>query len=563
MTPVTPAVKRPQSSALAQEFVGVACLFCLSILAIMSLAFLADAPRVIDDAFLAGLAPICAWVGWRCFVTRRFGHVVGAAVFAALLTAACLAFQSATYDISFDGMSYHLVSVIAFLRGWNPLTAASVVDWLSSHAGARDAALVSTISMHGIWSDHYPKASWILGAAASALTGTIATANWLQPFLCIVSLVAAHRLFSGLGLKRMASLLLAIGVALSPVALSQLATNYVDGLVGSALLIEISGLGCWILTRDRLDFATACAGLILASNFKFTGLVYGLIYISCLVLFDIFRSPPRGTDLKMIVAAALVSAIGCLPTYALNTALEGHPFYPINNIDVMKDQQPEAFLAQARFEKYYLANIQPIASSRSLVDVAALRDSYYRLGVTPDARTAGFGGLFSVILLIAFASVVLSTAIRRKCGDGEKLFLVLIATTFLSVLVNPEFWWARFVPQLWFLPFFCCVVLLLQKRRYAAWVVFCGLGMSTLVAAATWVRFVSIQMRAQQVALVRFGDVGRVGIWDDYVNTYGLFTLNRIGTERGFAVSRSPLPAADCITQFGIVRICEQPPPSD
>ena len=66
--------------------------------------------------------------------------------------------------------------------------------------------------------------------------------------------------------------------------------------------------------------------------------------------------------------------------------------------------------------------------------------------VAEDVRISGFGHLFSGIFLI---SLFLSLFLLKKKKGG-----LIFSAIYLTTLLNPICWWARFVPQLHLLPVF-------------------------------------------------------------------------------------------------------------
>lgn len=66
----------------------------------------------------------------------------------------------------------------------------------------------------------------------------------------------------------------------------------------------------------------------------------------------------------------------------------------------------------------------------------------------PDVRVAGFGYFFSGIVLLCAILVLLNFK-----GFMQRAFIFYFALILGSCLINPELWWARYVPQMWLLPF--------------------------------------------------------------------------------------------------------------
>src|SRR5437870_5197484 len=78
-------------------------------------------------------------------------------------TLLCIAAEALVPDVSYDGMAYHQVSIISLMSGWNPVYETQVVDWWN-RTFPQKAYLGYLIANAGIWTDHYPNGSWVLGA---------------------------------------------------------------------------------------------------------------------------------------------------------------------------------------------------------------------------------------------------------------------------------------------------------------------------------------------------------------------------------------------------------------
>jgi hypothetical protein len=63
-----------------------------------------------------------------------------------------------------------------------------------------------------------------------------------------------------------------------------------------------------------------------------------------------------------------------------------------------------------------------------------------------DVRIGGFGPLFGGIVLLMLAALIIGG--RGPTWEGG----VLIFLLFICTVINPEMWWARYVPGLWLVP---------------------------------------------------------------------------------------------------------------
>ena len=68
-----------------------------------------------------------------------------------------------------------------------------------------------------------------------------------------------------------------------------------------------------------------------------------------------------------------------------------------------------------------------------------------------DMRIGGFGYFWSGILLLLLPFVILN---KNEISENNKIYYFTIILLWSSVLLNPESWWARYVPQFWLIPIF-------------------------------------------------------------------------------------------------------------
>jgi hypothetical protein len=76
-----------------------------------------------------------------------------------------------------------------------------------------------------------------------------------------------------------------------------------------------------------------------------------------------------------------------------------------------------------------------------------------------DTRIAGFGPLFSgiIVLSVILLSVYLYKKRNFKKAKGPIYIILILA---FSISIMPNSWWARYIPQLWFIPL---IILLLVE----------------------------------------------------------------------------------------------------
>ena len=482
-------------------------------------------------AFLVGLLAL-VWVGMLLGIPMRWFHLPLAVVVVVALTLArrhnvplraglthlacamvmlglCTITQSWLFDPSYDGLAYHQVATIAFVQGWNPHRVPHVADWFRT-AFPELSWVEETLADGGLWTDHYPKASWVLGAAMASATGSLNAAKWPQGFVAFLGLVALLRGLLLVGVPHWFAMLGGATAALSPVVVAQMGSFYVDGLLGSALLVMAGGGVAWVCTRSCGDLFVFASGSILAVNLKFTGVVYGALAL--LFLLAIVVGQRRGLSRGEWGVAALMSVLGAfisVQPYLHNLLAHGSPVHPLEVVDVIRSQMSAAFLDQPREVKLWRALFnEPFieAGERGTGHEATLLAPrlwhYYRVMQYLDARLAGFGTLFGYSLIAAIvmaAACVIAPHVLTSPAPIWRRGSVLVilglgAWVVGSTVVHPEMWWARYVPQLWWLPVLAAVVIWLSGRR---WLAAATLAPATLGALLSLVYWTELTVRMQ------------------------------------------------------------------
>src|SRR5439155_21894790 len=78
--------------------------------------------------------------------------------------------------------------------------------------------------------------------------------------------------------------------------------------------------------------------------------------------------------------------------------------------------------------------------------------------------------------------------IRQWHGVDSRLVCLagVSGAIILSVIINPEFWWARYVPQLWFIPILEAIVLLIVGLKRVGIILLGSALLGTALAFVFW-----------------------------------------------------------------------------
>jgi len=351
------------------------------------------------------------------------------------------------YDISYDGQVYHQEAVGQLVRQWNPFQ-----EYLSKEESSSAVLL-----------NHYAKGPWLYEASLLTVTGQIEQSkvfNFL--FLLASFLVTLSALQSCRKLSLGQGVCLSAIMALNPISIYQSLSFYLDGQLASLLLCLVTLIFRLVTYHDKILLFTFLMSIALAVNIKFTGVVYvvagiglGGGWLWLLKNKHLYRDFVKASILGLFLG---ICVIGYNP-YITNTLYYGHPFYPLygggpEKMDIMTSNSPQGFMKMSSLEKLYVATFsmstnkfdqeEPRLKVPFTVEPQELRPFVYGA----DIRIGGFGPWFSGSLVIA--GVILLLLIVR--GEKTLYGIGILLSIMLSVLINPEAWWARYVPQLWLVP---------------------------------------------------------------------------------------------------------------
>jgi len=364
------------------------------------------------------------------------------------------------YDVSYDGQSYHMEEIYQLKNGWNPTR----------------ELLPPSVNM-ALYINHYSKGVEIPQSALYSLTNRIETGKATNFILLAAAFCLTLSLLLNLGkLSAPKSVLLSLLAVLNPVAVNQLFSTYVDGQI-AILLLCFFVTAIWVI-RDAgyFNLIVLASIVIITANIKFTGLVYIVLFAAAFLAWLLFVNYNKVLFQKafytiLISGCVAVFVVGYNP-YVKNTISFHHPFYPLmgeNKVDIMGHNLPSGFEGRNGVSKFFIS----LFSHTDNVMVGNKKEIELKIPFTfnkndivssyaIDTRIAGFGALFSGIILL---SVLLLVLLFRKTGSQWKTMksgIYALGIIILSVILLPESWWARYVPQLWYFP----LIILLMSELY-------------------------------------------------------------------------------------------------
>ncbi|MCL2678532.1 MAG: hypothetical protein FWE85_05725, partial [Clostridiales bacterium] len=357
-------------------------------------------------------------------IIKRWAVIAGC-----LILIACIALAAFTFDYSYDGNAYHKEAIGALHEGWNPVYS----------------------ELDSIYSDSYPKGSWFFAAALYGLTGSIESGKSINLIMIAACFLLVFFLLSKKSGKSILPLIIAALVSVTPVALQQAFSYYVDGLLASCLYITIFSLAAITMggkspSYHKSWFMLLFGSVLIAANIKFTGLAYcGLFCLAFYVYWIIGMKKP---DLKkgimrlsafFLVLVVFSTCVVGYSSYVKNTAQHGHPFYPVmgkGSVDFITENQPSSFANKSGLRKLVISTFSYVDNAYS-ADPAKDRQPKFKIPFTVntreleamagyDTRISGFGPFFGGCLLLGILLFGLAfPAIRKLYAEKRKLFITL------------------------------------------------------------------------------------------------------------------------------------------
>jgi hypothetical protein len=374
---------------------------------------------------------------------RAYGGI--ALFFVGVAATAALGFRKIPDD-GFDAQSYHLPSVLRLLNGWKPMIEAT------------DLTL----------SNHYPSGVWTILAGFDSIFG-FESGRAIGPILMLAAGGAVWTMLRRVGIAAAPGALITVLLVANPVAVSQVFTALADGVLYELTLILICSLLMMLEDRRLATAMLACAAMILVFNTKVAGLLFAPLAVATWgsVLLLRFGSASvlmreRRLQVAMLVVASLLAVgfVGWRP-YAVNF-LEYHRLvYPPSDELGYKpgtgNQLPVNLNTAGPIPK-----LAALFFARTDMDGGPVNFkvpgtlAWHELRMSTDTRNGGFGPFFGAATLAALAALGWATVRRTSAGTSNRhrieVLLGLTAYGFVTTILFPEPWWARFVPLAWVIP---------------------------------------------------------------------------------------------------------------
>ena len=386
---------------------------------------------------------------------------------------------SNTYDLTQDGNGYHKLSIAYLKNGWNPI-------YQDQNDYVKENELPSSRG-NGIWINHYPKSLETISAVMYEMTGSIESGKAVTT-LVLISMGLLAFSYLSVFLNKKQSFILSVLLALNPVVLAQLFNYYVDGLMGMCFAMEVIILLSISIHRKQ-DFKiwlylTAVCSLFV--NLKFTGLLYSGLIAAVFYFYWLLHGRKekdwktmfvRATGWFTFVFVVAIFIVGS-SSYMKNTVTAGNPLYPLfgkDKEDIVTKMEPKSFNHKNSLEKFTISlfskteNVLYGGGEPQLKNPLHVYESELEAIQIPDVRIAGFGPLSACFFVLGIILLVIELCVLYRIDKKKIKYVVLpLICIILSSILVGESWWARYVPQLYMIPWIAlgliCVISLQNKK---------------------------------------------------------------------------------------------------
>ena len=400
---------------------------------------------------------------------RNIIPLVGSLFFNAALITLTVWLAGFWPETIYDSISAHLPITANIAEGWNYILAPYQA---SVNVGGESYIAHSCL----LWGS---KGSYLLTAEMFMLTGNIASGNYFHVVLLFWSIIAVYVSMRPVFPSKFTCWLIAIAAGLNPIALAEALNSGTDGTLASGITVFCLALYGYVRSGDRKILPFLVSSSVIAISMKNLGIGYlGFIAVCVGVLLVIL--PSFNCRIKNIFASALVAIVlaGVVNINPLvsNVAIYGNGMFPL-----VGEPRPEEYLTRPnpRAGAIYSAN----PDKTEIMDEMDNLSLFLYTQILADSREAsakidfslkhtfanfpyiqpfvcGFGSLFKIpfVLFIIFVMIAL---FKRQVGV-EFLFTLII---FLSMIINPQTYQARYVPQAWILPVFASMLIICHIKR--------------------------------------------------------------------------------------------------
>ncbi len=381
-------------------------------------------------------------------------QIIVSIIFGLLLIIASLLVASFFWDFSWDGQWYHQSAIYNMTEGWNPIK-----EPIRKFNKNNDLSIL-----------HFPKGSWYFAASTYSAFGVFEAGKALNFIVLFVLALFSYDVSRKFNLNKLNSILISVLLVFNPVIWSEIATYMVDQLLCLYLTIYVVAIFSLLKKYNLYHLLIGVMAVIGLINVKFTGVVFVFVFSFFGFVYILFK---RRTLIKEYVIVHIVTAVISLLIFGFNPYISnlqerGNPLYPILGTDEFPSQLAQGFDGNEKHEtpknmqkkpfvvRFFYAHFgAPSNAPYDEKDNAELAIPFVSKVSSWDAyrfhetRVAGFGPFFSGLFILS----LLYLLFFLKANKSKSILVLCVYGAIISSLcISKHFWWARFAPQIWFIP---------------------------------------------------------------------------------------------------------------
>lgn len=363
------------------------------------------------------------------------------------------------YDISYDGQAYHQQMIYELYNGWNPIR----------------SVLNDKIPYHELI-NYYQKGIEIIFASFFKLTGNIESAKAINYILLILAFLGIFSLSKKITQILLLRLLTAYAIIFSTILTNQFFSFYIDISVHLCIIIFIITLINLFVNFNKINRLTFIVSSVLLISIKLsTGYIFLCIYGGYLV-YNLINKKHLKQNFIDLLSIGVIFLIFNINPFITNIQQGKHLFHSFlgeEKIELLEFQKPPKIRGLNKYDQMYKSIFSEVDSRMNIQEYTSkmpfqLKSQEINSIAAEDIRLSGFGIFFSGILLIAILSlfyIIYKVTKEKKINNELKILSLLILTIICSIIISPELWWARLIPQFWLIPILIAIMLFTYKNE--------------------------------------------------------------------------------------------------
>ena len=422
----------------------------------------------ISIGYLNMTVPLIITVIYFFYDNQKLENTVPLVLIAILILIGLVVFSGSVYDVTWDGAAYHKQAVGMLKEGWNPVYLQDTI-----FNSFRNSVL-NVDSQPFLWAEVYPKSTWYFAASLYYIFGNIEVGKAYTLIFMFIVFCLVYDFISEFRNKKSEKIILALILALNPIAMAQVNSYYLDGCATCVLILLMMYLPTLTMEeyhRNKKErYLIVFMLIIWGCNLKFSILFFTATY--CVIILIINMIKKRKDSVKLFSFFALSAAfsiiiVGFAP-YITNIFRFKNPFYGFvgesswmteeriwDEFGIAGGNNTSRFIISL-FGKMSHGNYHTISEVLKIPFSVSVDELKYYGYV--DTRIGGFGIWSGGIFIVSIISLIYLIGFRRKQLHVNKqwffLFSVIVIISICEMLVLPGTYSARYIGQLWVLPFF-------------------------------------------------------------------------------------------------------------